>query len=167
MSLIETAVGLALAICQNVSMAILTTFFPQVVSMESHIREHWRRYVTWTLYALAIGLMLSFVFFICLLVAFVAHGQITRGLNIHYVNLNFDMAMVQGAQWGAGETAFKDHPELISKKDASSFNSRRSSNSKSKTRRNSHLEDKWLFREDRDSLCEGYYEEDKTTIKVR
>jgi len=63
--------------------------------MEGHIREHWKRYLTWILYAILIGSIISAIFVICLFLAFIAHGQISRGLDIHYTNVDFDMEMIR------------------------------------------------------------------------
>merc|ERR1712018_214112 len=65
-------------------------------------------------------------FLISLAVAFILHGKISAGLNIHYVDIDFNMEMIPGAQWGKSNYLrnVEDDDDFISKEEASSFQSR-------------------------------------------
>lgn len=96
MGFLDVSLGFIFSIIEKVIGSFVNYFFPQVHSFETHIRENWRKYAKFGLYALAINCVIQILFLICLGVAFFVHGQLSRGLNIHTATVDFDMAMVQG-----------------------------------------------------------------------
>jgi len=158
MFLIETAVGFLLGITQSVCGSVLAYCFPQVLTMEEHIRDNWRRYVMFILYTVAVMSIFTLVFLASLVVAFILHGKISAGLNIHYVDIDFNMEMIPGAQWGKSHhLRNEDDDDFISKEEASSFQSRWTT--KDRRTRNT------VYEEVSGTYCETTNEEASNMIK--
>ena len=160
MFVIETVVGFLLGITQSVCGSVLGYCFPQVLTLEGHIRDNWRRYAMLILYAVAAMSVFTLLFLISLVIAFLLHGKISAGLNIHYVDIDFDMEMIAGAQWGKSQYLHnpQDDDDFISKEEASSFQSRWTS--KNRRKRDS------VYEEVNGMHCETTNEEACNLIKV-
>lgn len=131
MMIIERIFGIIFSILQYFTSGAIGAFFPQLNDMNAYLQEHWKKYATYVLYFFVLGSVLSLLFTFCLILAYCVNSWVMAGMNIKRIEVDFDMARIEGLKWGYAPLEFSNSKiedeiqELIlTKEKANSFHNR-------------------------------------------